>query len=75
MPTSVRLPEDLERRLEQLVTSTQRPLAFYLREAIARGLPELEYEYGIAQRAADVRAGRVPTITLDELTASLDLDR
>ncbi|WOP19295.1 ribbon-helix-helix protein, CopG family [Raineyella sp. LH-20] len=73
MSTSVRIPEELERRIEALAARTRRSKSFYLREAIERGLPQVEWEYDLAQRAADVRAGRVATEPLDEVVRELDL--
>lgn len=75
MATSVRLPEETQRRLDALAERTRRSRSFYLREAIERGLPEIEWEYDLAQRAADVRGGRVSTEPLAEVVAELGLDR
>lgn len=72
--TSVRLDEKTEARLDRLAAHTHRSKAFYLRELIESGLPRLEYEYGIAQLAADIRAGREETITHEELKRDLGLD-
>jgi RHH-type rel operon transcriptional repressor/antitoxin RelB len=45
MPTSIRLPEETERRLDQLATSTGRTKAYYLRQIIEQGLGDLEDYY------------------------------
>lgn len=74
MPTTVRLPEELEQRLNHLAASTKRSRAFYLREAIERALPQLEWEYGIVQRAQDVRSGRVQSVPFDDVVRDLGLD-
>jgi RHH-type transcriptional regulator, rel operon repressor / antitoxin RelB len=74
MSTSVRIPEETQQRLQALAERTQRPVSFYLRAAIERGLPQLEWEYGLAQRAADARSGRVTTVPLDEVVRELGLD-
>jgi len=42
MPVSVKLPHELESRLEHLATVTHRPKSFYVREAIAEYLEEHE---------------------------------
>ena len=42
---SVRLPDDIKTRLDALAASTGRPAAFYVREAVAGHLAELEYAY------------------------------
>jgi RHH-type rel operon transcriptional repressor/antitoxin RelB len=74
MPTSVRITEDTQRRLDTLAEATSRSRAFYLRAAIERGLPQIEWEYGIAQRAEDVRSGRVQGVSLDQVVQDLGLD-
>ena len=38
MTTSVRIPEETQRRLDALAERTHRSRSFYLREAIERGL-------------------------------------
>ena len=42
MPVSVKLPHELESRLEYLATVTHRPKSFYVREAITEYLEEHE---------------------------------
>jgi len=74
MTTTVRLPDDLEQRVDQLAAQTHRSKSFYLREAIKRGLPQVEWEYGILQRAEAVRSGQVKTRTLDQVAHDLGLD-
>lgn len=74
MPTTIRLPEDIEQRITELAASTKRSRSFYLREAVERALPQLEWEYGIAQRAQDVRSGRATTVTLEDAVKELGLD-
>ena len=75
MTTCIRLPEETQRRLDDLAAGTHRSRPFYLREAIERGLPQVEWEYDIAQRAGEARSGAVATETLAEVVAELGLDR
>lgn len=75
MTTSVRIPEETLRRLDDLARRTHRSRSFYLREAIDRGLRQVEWEYDIAQRAGEVRSGSVQTEGLAEVVAELGLDR
>ena len=42
-------------------------------EALAAEIDRLEYEYGLLKKVEDYRAGRLETVTLDELEESLDL--
>ena len=73
MPTSVRLPEEAERRLDALARNTGRSKAFYIREAILEHLDDLEDIYLAEKRLEDLRAGRSRTYTLDEVERELGL--
>ena len=42
---TVRLPENLEKRLNNLATVTKRPKSYYVREALERVLEDLEDAY------------------------------
>lgn len=70
-PVSVRLPEALRARVEALALAGRRSRGDVLREAMEREVDQLEWEYRIAERAADARAGRVLTVTLADLNAEL----
>ena len=70
-PVSVRLPETLRERVEAIARASRRSRGDVLREAMEREVDRLEWEYRVIERAADVRAGRVQTITLSELNAEL----
>lgn len=74
MPTSIRLPEETEERLDRLAQATGRPKAFYLRELITSGLDQLEWEYSVAQKAVDIRAGRRKTVAQADVRRELGLD-
>lgn len=73
MTISVRIPEETLRRLDALAERTHRSRAFHLREAIERGLPQVEREYHTAQRADEARSGAVATETLAKVVAELGL--
>ncbi|AMR76665.1 MULTISPECIES: TraY domain-containing protein [Cupriavidus] len=70
---AIRLPEDIEARLEALAKRTGRTKTFYAREAIMQHLDDLEDLYLADKVAARVRAGEESTVTLDELEARLGL--
>lgn len=70
---ALRLPEDLANRYERLAKSTGRTKTFYMTEALAAEIDRLEYEYGLMKKVEDYRAGRLETVTLDELEESLGL--
>jgi Predicted DNA-binding protein with an HTH domain len=42
---TIRLPADMEERLNVLATTTQRPKSFYVREALERSLADIEDAY------------------------------
>ena len=56
MPISIRLPADLEQRLEFLARQTGRTKAFYIRAALLDKIDDLEDYY----LAADVLEARRP---------------
>jgi len=71
MPTSVRLPEEAEKRLDALAAATGRSKAYYIREAITEHLDDLEDMYLAEKRLEDLRAGRSRTYSLDEVEQEL----
>ena len=70
---TLRLPEDLAIRYDRLAKSTGRTKTFYMTEALTAEIDRLEYEYGLLKKVEDYRAGRLETVTLDELEESRGL--
>ena len=64
---SLRLPDDVARRLQQLAHRTGRSKAFYMLQAIQEHLDDLEDLYVAEQRLIDLRAGKSETVALDEV--------
>ena len=64
---SLRLPDDVSRRLQELADRTGRSRTFYIIEAIQEHLDDLEDLYLAEQRLIDLRAGMSGTVPLDEL--------
>lgn len=64
---AIRLPSDLEDRLENLAKVTGRTKTFYAREAIVAHLDDLEDLYLAEQRLLDNRAGRSESIPLEDV--------
>ena len=60
---ALRLPPEIEQRLDALAKKTGRSKSFYAREAILRHIEDLE-DYHLARRRLSRRAPRVP---LEEL--------
>jgi len=74
MATSIRLPEETERRLDFLASQTGRTKTFYLSEIIERGLENLEDYYLAADVLERVRKGQEKVYASDELRKDLGLD-
>lgn len=55
---AIRLPVEIESRLETLAKATGRTKTFYVREAILEHLDDLEDLYLAEQRLIDLRAGK-----------------
>ena len=70
---SVRLPDDIANRLNQLAALTGRSKSFYITEAILEHLDDLEDVYLAEKRLEDIRAGRSKTYTLEEVERDLGL--
>ena len=73
MMFAIRLPTDVEDRLDRLARATGRTKTFYAREAILEQLDDLEDSYLAEQRLIDNRAGRSRTCTLEEVERELGL--
>ncbi|HTX74841.1 MAG TPA: DUF6290 family protein [Terracidiphilus sp.] len=71
---SLRLPEDVKARLEQLAKRTGRSKTFYLIEAITEKIEDLEDLYLADEIARRVRAGKEKTWSLEDVERDLGLD-
>ncbi len=71
---AIRLPVEIETRLEQLAKTTGRTKTFYAREAILSHLDELEDYYLAANVSARIRNGDESTYTSEEVRKELGLD-
>lgn len=70
---ALRLPEDIERRLEALAKRSGRSKSFYAREAILEHLDNLEAEFLSDEILKRVESGLEQVLTLDELEKELGL--
>ncbi len=70
---AIRLPAEIEDRLERLAKATGRTKTFYAREAILEHLDNLEDLYLAEQRFLENRAGKSRTYSLDEVERELGL--
>lgn len=70
---AIRLPEEIEARLDKLAKRTGRSKTFYAREAILEHLDDLEDLYLAEQVVRRIRSGEEKTASLDEVEARLGL--
>lgn len=71
---SIRLSDELAKRLEKLAKRTGRTKSFYVTKAIEEHLQDLEDVYIAEQRLIDLRAGRSRTYTTQEVERELGLE-
>lgn len=64
---SLRLPDDVSERLQQLADRTGRSKTHYMIEAIREHLADLEDVHLAEQRLTEWRAGKAQATPLDEL--------
>ena len=74
MTYSIRLPHEIENRLEKLSLQTGRSKSFYVKEAILEHLDDIEDVYLAEKRLEDIRAGRTQTIPLQEIMKKYGMD-
>jgi RHH-type rel operon transcriptional repressor/antitoxin RelB len=67
---SVRLPKDMEMKLENIAKLTHRTKSFYVKEAIANYLEDMEDYLEVLKRKNDKKRN---LITLEELEEALEL--
>ena len=70
---ALRLPEEIESRLDKLAKATGRTKSFYAREAILEHLADLEDLYLAEKRLAKVRTGKSKTYSLNAVEQALGL--
>ncbi len=70
---AIRLPPELEERLDKLARKTGRTKTYYARAAILEYLDDLEDIHLAEKRYGALAAGRGKTISLDELERTLGL--
>ena len=64
---AIRLPAEVERRLDALAKATGRTKTFYAREAILEHLDDLEDLYLAEQLLIDARAGKTEAVPLEDV--------
>jgi RHH-type rel operon transcriptional repressor/antitoxin RelB len=74
MPVSIRLPDDLDRRLEFLARQTGRTKTFYILKALVERIDDLEDYYLAADVLERIREGKENSYSSAELRKDLGLD-
>lgn len=74
MPTSIRLPDEIEKRLDVLAKQTGRTKAYYIRELILENIDDLEDYYLAAHRMERVRKGKEVLTSAEKVRKELGLD-
>lgn len=69
----IRLPDNLQTRLDVLAQSTGRTKSYYVREAIGRYLEDMEDLYMADSVLQHTRSGKEKTYTQDEVGKRLGL--
>jgi RHH-type transcriptional regulator, rel operon repressor / antitoxin RelB len=69
---SIRLPEEIEARLETLARQTGRTKSYYARQAIVEKIEDLEDIYLAEQALERIRAGKEDVISADEMWRDLE---
>ena len=70
---TIRVPSELNERYAALAEKTARTRSYYMIEALTESIDRLEYEYGLMKKVEDYRAGKLETVTIDELEIDLGL--
>jgi len=70
----IRLPKDIEQRLDALAERTGRTKTYYAREAILEYLEDMEDAYLAEARLADLKAGKSHTVLLEEVMKRYGLE-
>ncbi len=71
---AIRLPVEIEDRLEALAKATGRSKTFYARQAILEHLDDLEDIYLAEQRLIDIRSGKTQAIPLEDVMKRYGLE-
>jgi RHH-type transcriptional regulator, rel operon repressor / antitoxin RelB len=71
---AIRLPSEIENRLDALAQATGRSKTFYAREAILEHLDNLEDLYLAEQRLIEIRAGRSQAVSLEEVMKNYGME-
>lgn len=69
---TVRVTPQLKERLDTLAAETNRPLSYYITDALETGLDAIEHAYLLKRDAELARAGKLKTYSLDDIMSELE---
>lgn len=67
MVTTVRLSAEVDNKLTMLAKETGRTKSYYIRELIENNIEDLVTKYEILKDVEDYRAGKLETLSLEEI--------
>lgn len=70
---TIRLPEEIQKRLLELSKKTGRSKSFYVREALVEYLEDMEDIYLADKNMVDLKAKKIHTIPLEDVMKEYDL--
>lgn len=71
---AIRLPPEIEARLERLAKRTGRTKTYYAREALLEYIDDMEDLYLAEKRYDDILKGRATTVALEVVMKRYDLE-
>ena len=71
---AIRLPEEIERRLDALAKKTGRTKSFYARQAILEQLNDIEDYYLAEQAWQEVQSGKAKLIPIEQIVKRYALE-
>jgi RHH-type rel operon transcriptional repressor/antitoxin RelB len=71
---AIRLPENIDKRLDRLAKLTGRTKTFYAREALLAHIEDLEDLYLAKASLEDIRAGRSKTTSLESAMKKIGME-
>lgn len=71
---AIRLPAEIEARLDAMAKATGRTKTFYARQAILEYLDDLEDLYLAEQRLSEIRSGESEAVALEEVMKRYGLE-
>ena len=71
---SIRLPNEIEARLDYLAVKTGRTKTFYMREALLEYLDNIEEQFLAEKTVEDLKAGKEHLINFETLALKYDLE-